>query len=424
MNRKRSIPTPSGPTPLSWLRGLAALLFVCTSAAALGQSCPRAGSGSLFNAALCVDGEIARLGFNNLQDLIDAIDNADLKQRFPNYQRDISPGEFRLDVRGLPAIIAYAANSSELVFRVPSLGINETFNGGTRDRSNDQFEDYIKQNGSDILRELLRVSAVDPLAGNPASAQSQMVAGDFDAGFSSMYDSAPPGSAFGMGLRFGSYSMGGFTQNVYTLPLDYTYTFNNHDVLAVRLPLTYIEVDGATAYRGQLGISYKKVITSRWALTPAVGYAVAGSADLGALGQILSASLTSDLNLYDNGRWSLSMGNLLGYYVTIPTRIADFNVDYDIQNTITRNGLLLSIPLQKQFWGREFSIDVFAIGTWFFGDALYNDNYQEYGISIGPRRSADKRAPNLASHPFGIGLKYIHGEGNIDGFELNFGYRF
>ncbi len=419
MHRERSIVTPSRP-----ILGLAVCVFAGTSAPTLAQTCPAASNGSLFNAAICIDGEVARLGTNNLQDLIDSIDSANLGQRFPNYQRDISAGEFRLDVRGLPATLAYAANSTELVFSVPSLGIHQTFNGGTRDLSNDQFEDYIKLNGSDILRELLRVSAVDPLAGNPASAQSQMVAGDFDAGFSSMYDSAPPGSAFGMGLRFGSYAMGGFTQNVYTLPLDYTYTFKNHDVLAVRLPLTYIEVDGATAYRGQLGLSYKKVITSRWALTPAVGYAIAGSSDLGSLGQILSASLTSDLNLYDNGRWSLSMGNLLGYYVSMPTRIADFNVDYDIQNTITRNGLLLSIPLQKQFWGREFSIDIFAIGTWFFGDALYNDNYQEYGISFGPRRSTDKREPNLASHPFGIGLKYIHGEGDIDGFELNFGYRF
>jgi len=70
------------------------------------------------------------------------------------------------------------------------------------------------------------------------------------------------------------------------------------------------------------------------------------------------------------------------------------------------------------------SLDVFVIGTWFFGDALYNDNYQEIGFSIGPRRSSDRLAPNLASHPFGLGLKYIQGEGDIDGVELNIGYRF
>ncbi|WP_295434337.1 hypothetical protein [uncultured Thiodictyon sp.] len=52
------------------------------------------------------------------------------------------------------------------------------------------------------------------------------------------------------------------------------------------------------------------------------------------------------------------------------------------------------------------------------------NNYQEIGFSIGPRRAADKRKPNLSSHPFGIGVKYTRGEGDISGFEVNFGYRF
>lgn len=398
--------------------------MVLANSELLAATCPAAPNGDLFNAALCVEGELARLGTNNLQTLIDSIDNASLKQLFPSYQPDVSPGQFRLDVRGLPVTLTYDANSTQLVFQVPSLGINQTFTGVNRNASNNLFEDYIKQNGSDILRELLRVSGVDPLAGNPASVQSQMVTGDFDAGFSSMYDSAPPGNSFGLGLRFGSYGVGGFTQDVYTLPLSYTYGFTNHDVLSVRMPLTYIEVQGATAYRGEFGLSYKKVLGSRWALTPSIGYGIAGSTDLGSLGHILSTSLTSDLLLYSSREFSLSMGNLVGYYLTLPVRVAEYSVNYNIENIITRDGLLLSVPLTKPIWGREFSLDVFVIGTWFFGDALYTNNYQEVGISIGPRRSADKRAPNLASHPFGVGLKYIFGEGDIDGFELNFGYRF
>jgi hypothetical protein len=320
--------------------------------------------------------------------------------------------------------LGYETNSTQLAFAVPSLGINQTFSGGTRDASNDLFEDYIKQNGDAILRELLRVSPVDPLAGNPASVQSQMVVGDYEAGVDAMYDTAAPGSAFSAGVRFGSFGLDRFTQNVYTLPLSYTYTFSNRDVLMVRLPLTYVEVEGAAAYRGMLGLSYKKVLSSRWALTPSLGYGIAGSGDLGSLGHILSASLTSDLQLYNNGKLSLSMGNLLGYYLTLPVRIGDYSVDYNLKNTITRNGLLLSIPLQQRPWGRELSIDFFVTGTWFFGDALYTNNYQEIGFSIGPRRAADKRKPNLSSHPFGIGVKYTRGEGDVSGFEVNFGYRF
>ena len=394
------------------------------SSGLLAQTCSAPSNNQIFNASLCVGGQTVSVGSNQLQTIIDTIDNQRLSRTFAGYTPDVTAGEFRLDIRGLPVTLGYDANSTQLSFAVPSLGISKTFSGGTRDASKHLLEDYIKQNGDAILRELLRVSAVDPLAGNPASVQSQMVVGDYEAGVDSMVGTAALGSAFGVGLRFGSYGLDGFTQNVYTLPLSYSYSLTNRDVLMVRLPLTYMEVDGASAYRGMLGLSYKKVLSSRWALTPSLGYGLASSSDLGSFGQILSVSLTSDLQLYNNGRVSLSMGNLLGYYLTLPTRIADYNVNYHLKNTITRDGLLLSIPLQQQYWGREFSLDFFVIGTWFFGDALYSTNYQEIGISIGPRRSADKREPNLASHPFGIGLKYTRGDGNVNGVELTFGYRF
>lgn len=388
------------------------------------QACSVSPTGNIFSATLCTEGQSASVSSNQIQDILNTVDEKRLRELFPAYQPRVSAGEFHLDVRGLPVNAAYVYNSTQLLFNVPNLGIAESFTGATRDASRDQLDEYLRLNGDAILRGLLRGSAVDPVAGNPASAQSQMVSGDFDAGFDPIYDSSPPGSAFAMGLRFGSYGFDRYTQNVYTLPLAYTYTFTNHDVLAVRLPLTYIEIEGATAYRGQLGLSYKKVLTSRWALTPAVGYGVVDSSDLGSLAQLLSGSLTSDLEIYNNGKFSLSMGNLIGYYVTMPTRVGDQRVDYNLHNTITRDGLLLSVPLQKNYWGREFSVDFYVIGTWFFGDALYSSAYQEVGFSIGPRRSADKREPNLSSHPFGIGLKYLFGQGDIDGLELTFGYRF
>ena len=221
-----------------------------------------------------------------------------------------------------------------------------------------------------------------------------------------------------------AHSLGGFTQNVFTLPISYSYTFSNYDRLIVRAPIAYMEVDGAVAYRGNLGIAYRKNIFSRWSLTPGVGYGITGSTDLGSLGHIFSGSLTSDLMLYDNGKFQASMGNMVGYYLTLPIRVDDYNVDYNLENTIVRNGLLFSVPLQKRLWNRAFSIDLFATDTRFFGDQLYSDHYQEFGISFGPSRSADKLAPNLASHPMGFGIKYLTGDGDIEGFELNFGYRF
>jgi len=359
---------------LSLLGPILATAFIGLStqgSGALAQTCPAPSNNDLFNLSLCVEGELASAGSNSLMDIIDQIDESQLQGRFPGYEEGVSAGEFRLDVRGLPVTLGYDRDSTTLVFTVPSLGINESFSGGTRDISNDLFEDYIKQNGDDILRELLRVSAVDPLAGNPASVQSQMAAGDFAAGVDPVYDTLKPGSSFGLGARFGSYSTGQFTQNVFTLPLSYVYTFSNYDRLIVRLPLTYMDVDGASAYRGNLGLAYKKNLTRRWALTPALGYGIAGSTDLGSLGHIFSGSLTSDLMLYDDSKYQLSMGNMAGYYLTLPVRLGDYSVDYDLKNTIIRNGLLFSTPLPHSLWGREFSVDLYLTDTRFFGDALY-----------------------------------------------------
>lgn len=401
-----------------------ALGLTAFGAVAHAQNCPAPNNSNLFNVTLCVDGQVATVGSNTIMGMVDQIDEKSLKSQFTNYNELISAGDFRLDVRGLPVTLSYNRSSTVLNFSVPTLGLAETFNGGTRDASNELFKDYLKTNGSAILRELLKVSAVDPLAGNPASVQSAMVGTAFDAGMSRTFNGNSTGSAFSLGARFGRYSTGQFTQDVYNLPISYSYTFANHDRLIVDAPITYMQVQGASSYRLNLGLSYNKSIFAIWSLTPSFGYGLTGSTDLGAAGHIISASLTSDLRLYEGGGYRLSMGNMVGYYVTLPVRVGEYSVNYDIKNTITRNGLLLSKFLPGTLWGRTFSVDVFVTDTRFFGDALYSDNYQEYGISIGPARSADKLRPNASSHPFGLGIKYVRADKGISGFEMNFVYTF
>lgn len=392
------------------------------------QNCRDPGSGSLFNATLCVEGEQSQVGINSITGLIEQLDTEPMRRRFSGYDEDVAAVEFRIDLRGLPVNLSFARNSTQLVFQVPSIGIYEVFDGGTRDASNDLYEDYMKRNGSKIQKELIAVSPFDPVAGNPASLQSQMVLGDFNAGMNTsinaQYDALSPGGYFGVAPRFGSYTVNGLTQNILTLPISYTYTFSNYDRLILRLPLNYMEVDGAASYQGNISLGYRKNILPIWSVTPAVSYGLTGSSDQGAVGQILSASMTSDLLVYDNDRVRVSMGNMVGHYITLPIDAKGYKSDYDLENTIVRNGLLFSIPLQKRFLNREFSVDFFITDTRFFGDELYSEYYQEIGVSIGPLRSKSKLDPNLSSHPFGLGIKYVTGDGDIDGFEMNFAYRF
>ena len=105
------------------------------------QTCPAPSNNDIFNLSLCVDGQVASIGSNSLTDIIDQIDESRLQAQFPSYEGGVSAGEFRLDVRGLPVTLSYSRDSTALVFMVPSLGINESFNGATRNISRDLFED-------------------------------------------------------------------------------------------------------------------------------------------------------------------------------------------------------------------------------------------------------------------------------------------
>lgn len=385
--------------------------------------CPTPTGSDLFNLSICVDGAVSNVGANSIDEIITQIDAAQMSSRFSTYEDSVSAAVYHLDLRGLPVTLGYSYGSTALMFSVPSLSIAKVFEGGSRNASNDLFEDYIKQSGKEVLKELLRVSPADPVAGNPASIESQMAEGDFQAATGPVYD-LPAGKSLSMDARFGSYNVGNLTQNVFTLPMSYTYTFSNYDRLIVRTPITYMEIGGATAYRGNLGIAYRKTLFPRWSLTPAIGYGITGSSDLGSLAQIVSGSLTSDLVLHQSSALRISMGNMVGYYATLPINMGDYSIEYNLKNTIIRNGLLVSIPMQRRFFNRKFSIDIFATDTSFFGDALYSRNCQEFGITFGPSRATEKQEANQSSHPFGLGFKYLMGDGDIEGLEMNFGYRF
>jgi hypothetical protein len=373
--------------------------------------------------SLCVGGSVDRFSGNNIEELFDQLDEDELRGYFPDYDND--QGQFRVDVRGLPATLTFPdQGETRLVFSVPVLGIEEEFVGATRDDSNNLFEDYIEQEGDEILEALLRFWPVDPLAGNPSSLQSDMIQGDFDAGTSPGLDSLGKGGNFGVGLRFGRYSLDTFNSDVYTLPLSYVYVFDNNDKLILRLPIAYSDTEGASSYRITLGASFRKNIFRRWSLTPSLSYGAVGSSDLGSYGQIISGSLTSDFILYASDRMQVSMGNMGAVTKTLPLRYNDYDLDIDYTNQVLRNGFFFSFPMRRKLSGMQISTDVFVVDTRFSGDELFVDNYQEIGITLGPARSADKLNPHVANNPIGIGLKYTHAPQDVSAFEVTFGYRF
>jgi hypothetical protein len=429
-------------------------IAVFASASAAG-ACPDPGSQSLITVTGCAGGRVESVSFDSIERVIDLF-NVDDDGGFPwadwpevqhlaqynlktpadyGLSEETSAAEVRVNFRGLHLIASVPENSSAMTLSIPSLGINETFDGGNRDASAELAGDYLENNGERLYQELLRVSPVDPLAGNPSSLQSDMVAASFeagmdlvgssfDAGIDPVYDNVEKGGSFGIGTQFGRFSYGDYDQDVYKLPISYAYTFSNYDKIIISAPLTLTETEGARAYRANLNVGYRKNLSARWSLTPSIGYGITGSDELGSLGHLVSVALTSDLTIYRGPKYQVSLGNMVGYYHSMPVRYADIDIDYDLNNTIIRNGLLVSVPLQKRFWGRDFSLDFYVTDTRFFGDEVYSDNFQEIGFSFGPRHSANKLKPNTSSQPIGIGIKYLRGDGDIEGLQLSFGYRF
>ncbi|TCO83699.1 hypothetical protein EV699_10183 [Plasticicumulans lactativorans] len=401
-------------------RGMAGLL--------LALAVPAASADDLFVTGVTVNGgSEARKSYDTVTDLLNSLSTKGLKQTNPAYT-ETSATTATLYVRGLPAEAAFATNATTLRFRVPSLGIDESFTGSDRDDSRDRFEDFLKANGDDILKrmlkELARVSPVDPIAGNPASLMSQMGVQDF--GNVMEADNTSPGSttggvaaAFGAGLRFDRYSSGGFDQNVTTLPLSYRRDIGNGYQLTLDMPINWVDTQGASTYNLSVGGALRVPVTPQWSLTPALRIGAGGSEDLGGGATMYSGSLTSRYT-WDFGDYRLGLTDMLGLYRTNALDVGDYHADYDLSNRMFRNALDLSGPLRDTFLGSGAIWRAWIIDTRFYGSELYSENQQEFGIAATTRMQVGGSVIDKVS----LGLTYLSGDNDVSGFKVNFGYRF
>lgn len=367
------------------------------------------------------------VGINSALDAVDKLKLSGFQSLASSYT-DTSIATGQLDFRGLPMVLSFPTTGATLNFTVASLGVNQTFSGATRDASLEQFKDFLKKDGGAILnaimKKLAEVSPVDPIAGNPNSLQSQMVAGDFDRNFTSHSSNIKAAQTttttpnlIGLGLRFGSYDMNGRQSNSYTIPLSYTVR-NDLDPrrqLNISAPLTYTEVEGGKVYSFNPSVSYRIPMNDNWALTPAIGYGLTGSVELASLGQIVSGSLTSSYVINRDG-YDIAIGNMVGYYQTLKAQAGDFSYDPGIKNTIFRNGVMLSQPVNA--FGKGMSIEYSLIDTRFTGDALYTTGYDEIGITLGTNKSANSARSYLRA-----GVSYLTSS-QAKGFTANLGYWF
>ena len=420
----------------------------------------------LFTAAIAVDqNPVKNFGFNNPTDAINQFRAASLRQQFA--YRDTSAVTGRVDYRSLPFVLSFAAESPNLSFQVPTIKVDELFKGSgssisdQRRNAVEQFEKFLKSDGGNVLnriqRELVRVSPVDPLAGNPFSLQTRLFSQSFQRGFTPK--ASPSYGCSGTALldtqqslmlaaneltpeMFGdwehrlngrrstnNFAIGGSALfvdtgnfNAVSLSLPFSYAINFESMpgakLQFELPLNYTEVGRARSYGLGFNIAYTHPVTERWSLTPSIGAAAEGSKDLGTAGGFSGASLTSSY-LFHAGDWSLVMGNGVSLQKSLKLRVGGYESDPKLTNTAITNGLLVSGPASLIADGLVF--EQFFTDTRIFGDKLYSNHYDELGVSVGRVRFKGEGAVDSLLKG---SVSVLVGEHGTHGLRLALNYRF
>lgn len=375
----------------------------------------------------------SNLSYGSAEDLILQVTTPSLLTLLPAYA-----GNELVSVvgsyRGLPISIGIPNGLNEVSLFIDLGGgshISHLFNaGGTRDENAQLMLDFIQSSGliSSLAKSLAANTSTDPIAGNPDSLMTTIVANDYEQAFLSDFSNiASPGlqaardtqlSQVGIGLEYGHMSPRGVSVDSFTVPLTYTVR-NDLDPrrqLLLRMPISIIDVDGAKAYHVGFGASYRYPMNARWSLVPSVNYAFTAATDLGSTAQLASAGLTSTYYWRLDG-YDVGIGNMLSYVTTMPFSYQGYDYDPGISNTVLRNGVVVSVPTRVQ--GRKMHFETSLVDTRFFGSKLFDDNYQELRFTLGTTRSSSTASTGL----FRVGLALRHTP-NDNGYKLEFGYWF
>jgi|GEM_PF-3188030 len=438
------------------------------------SSCEKRPSGStLFGATICVvtpgvkdnffveeRPDLSIYNTNKAEDLLNQFKQEELERRYGKdggklkqeyeakygsgsienlYDRNISTGVFRLNFRGLPIIASFPYSMGGdkdgriLAFSVPNLKINKIFIGKDREDSVEQLKNYFKKDGNTILTELTKISP-DPITNSQKeTGKNEFEIGTGFGGNKPLNDlGGDLQSLLGVGFRWEERTYNGQDYKYYSFPLSTRIPLGSGRELVLRLPLQYTEINGdAKVYQIIGGVSYKTPVAytnNRWFLTPSFSYGMVGSEDVASVAQLVSTSLTSNFLLVERPNYSVSMGNLIGYSKTLPFQYKDWDLRAERANTITRNGILLSLPFSSL--GMKLVSELFIIDTRAFGDPMYEDQFTEIGFSIGPKRgkigtkkAGEQGFVNVSRQEFGLGFRYFHSDAS-NGFGFSVGYEF
>jgi hypothetical protein len=377
-------------------------------------------------------GRCASVNATTAQDFIDTLRATSLSSVLPGANTQLDAISTQGGFNSLLTQLGFAQSSTQLNFVIPALGINENFNGATRDESLDKLEDYLKNNNviGKIMNYQAKNSPFSPITGEGGLIPNALAA-DFDNSFAGVATNvaAPAAQAkeasqdgkvsnlTGLGASYSSTKVNDTSVKSMSVPLSYTFR-NDIDPrrqLVLQLPITYTDVGGAKSIHAGFGVAYRFPMNDNWTLTPGVKYSVVGSDDLATVAGLYSATIGSAYIIPMKG-FDLAIGNMLGIYKTGKFSSGDYAFNPDITTTGMRNGIMLLQPVTVK--GTKMSLEYSLIDTRYFGDKPFADNSQEIGITLGTNKSAFSARSFLRA-----GLGYVNSK-NGDTWKINFGYWF
>ena len=352
----------------------------------------------LFVANIEVDDEVEFEGTDSLFKVVDFFDNKSLKEFFPDYTPD-SAVLARVDLRGVGLEVEYHQNSSVLIVRIPSKNFEVTFDGGNRNESQEQFEDWLKGDfespaaPSRKLTTLLHIvvanSPVEPVAGNPNSLLTRMFLSDFNAGITGPFISSRKRvegnrNFLTLGGEFGFFNAGPYDGQVMNFPINYKWNFKGWPKLSwiFDLPITLTRDETGWAYMASFGTGFQFRPYKWWSITPMGRIGGVGSFDVGALAVLVSGSLT---NYFQGsiGSTNLGFGTMTGISTTIDgIKVGGYDLSYELTNYVLRNGGNLTQKLGFNVLGNPAAFKLFLNHTKFWGNELYLNSFFDMGLAF------------------------------------------
>ena len=281
-------------------------------------------------------------------------------------------------VLDVPSAITFTGNApgTTVTLAIPLIGFTQTFAGATRADVQDQIKTFIKQNGNNVWAQFLKALATrSPAAvtdGNPNAATAAVANSIFQAeGFTPVDEilledptSSPRLSGFGLGFNAGHFTAGDLSGDLADFAIPIRMKLSDMVGLTLNFPFSYLTLSGARVYGAGFNVAVPvrvKIMSAQqpwnWRLTPLLGAAARGSADLGSGAALWQVGISNAVDYRVSPRLILCMVNQLTDFHSIKVNFGGYHFDPQIKQQILKNGLRAVTPLGQRTIGSLFVLE-------------------------------------------------------------------